>query len=371
MVGKNLGTKYLKTVKLFVKLWYILLLGKSGIQMKKTLIFTILMLLLPLSTFADELKTIELQKSEIWEFNRFNVFFENDLFSTTDSQYSSGEKFTLIYHVINPSNPLYDILYLDYGVTDEYVSFSIINQMYTPADLTQTALIEDDRPYAGWTYLEYGVHKSSKTNLRSLYLHVGMVGPASKTEEIQSIIHEVSESTPPKGWDNQLENELGVNLKYVQKWRFVPEDLGSFQSSFIPFVQADLGNIATKATGGLSARFGWNIPKDFGVSTIDSGGEVGVLVLDECERISRGDWSFSFNLNGYGSAVARDIFLDGNTFKDSHSVDKENFVAYLGFGFTVRYKNFVVDFIQTKSTPKFKQEKTIHTVGTVVASWLF
>lgn len=336
--------------------------------MNKFKLISIMFCILFFSTniFAEEVKS-----SENWELKRANLFFENDLFSTTDSQYSSGEKLSLLYQVINPSNPLYHLLYLDGGEYDTYVNFSLVNQMYTPADLTQTALIEDDRPYAGWTYFEYGLHKSSQTDLRSIYLHIGMVGPASKTEEIQEIIHEMTDSTPPKGWDNQLENELGINLKYVHKWRHVPEPLGSFETSFVPFVQGDLGNITIAATAGLSARFGWNIPKDFGVSTVDAGGEVGVLVLDECENMVKEDWSFSFNLSGYGSAIARDIFLDGNTFKDSHSVDKENFVAYLGFGFTARYKNFVLDFMQTKSTPKFEQENNIHTVGTIVVSWLY
>lgn len=357
------------------------MVGKSLVTklIMQKYIALLLLTLLSATLFANELidsslsepKQMTLADSENWEFNRFNIFFENDMFSTTDSQYSSGEKFGLLYHVLNPLNPLYDLLYLDEGIVDAYVSFALVNQMYTPADLTQTTLIEDDRPYAGWTYLEYGVHKSSREDLRSLYIQVGMVGPASKTEEIQKIIHKMTDSTPPEGWDNQLKNELGINLTYVHKWRFVPEPLGSFESSFVPFVQGDLGNISIKATGGVSARFGWNIPKDFGVSTIDSGGEIGVLVLDECKNMRQNKWSFSFNINAYGSAIARDIFLDGNTFKDSHSVDKENFLAYLGFGLSARYENIVVDFIQTKSTPKFKKEDSIHTVGTVVVSWIY
>jgi len=93
--------------------------------------------------------TLLADESESWELNRFNVFFENDLFSTTDSQYSSGEKFSLLYHVSNPSNPLYDLLYLDNGRNDVYVSFALVNQIYTPADLTDPDPIPDDRPYAG------------------------------------------------------------------------------------------------------------------------------------------------------------------------------------------------------------------------------
>ena len=332
-------------------------------------------MLLPMSGFANmqdgEIPQIKTGQEETWELCRLNVFFENDLFSTTDSQYSSGEKINVFYSVENATNPLYSLLFVDYGDYDSYVSFSLVNQIYTPADLTVKELIEDDRPYAGWTYAEYAIHKSSSRNLRSLYLHVGMVGPASKSEEIQKGIHEVTGSKPPQGWDNQLENELGVNLTYIHKWRFVPETFASLESSFIPFVQADLGNISTRAMGGMGVRFGWNIPKDYGVSAINTGGEVGVLVLDEHHDMQRKDWSFSFNLNGYGSAIARDIFLDGNTFKDSHSVDKENFVAYLGFGFSARYKSFVLDFMQTKSTPKFKEEDSIHTVGTLIGSWLY
>ena len=51
--------------------------------------------------------------NENWELYRFNLYFENDLFSTTDSQYSSGGKFSLIYRVDNPQSSFYDLLFLN------------------------------------------------------------------------------------------------------------------------------------------------------------------------------------------------------------------------------------------------------------------
>ena len=86
------------------------------------------------SVFAydtDNLMKATAENEESWELNRFDFFFENDLFSTTDSQYSSGEKLSLLYHVTNETNPLYKLLFLDYGNYDAYVSLSLINQIYT------------------------------------------------------------------------------------------------------------------------------------------------------------------------------------------------------------------------------------------------
>jgi len=154
------------------------------------------------------------------------------------------------------------------------MSFSLANQIYTPKDLNETVLIPDDRPYSGWTYAEVGVHKSSNTHLRSLYIQVGLIGPYSKSEQIQKTIHEITDSSPPMGWSNQLNNELGINLRYIHKWRFQPDTFYGIGTSFIPFVEGDLGNVAIQASAGMHMRIGWNIPQDFGVTSLDTGGEV-------------------------------------------------------------------------------------------------
>ena len=118
-------------------------------------------------------------------------------------------------------------------------------------------------------------------------------------------------------------------------------------------------------------RIGWNIPKDFGVSSLDTGGEVGIPINGEYNEMLKKAWSFSFNLSGAGSAVIRDIMLDGNSFKTSHSVEKNNFVGYLGYGFSIRYKSFMFEYINNVNSKKFVLEEKPHAVGTVVASWLF
>lgn len=330
-----------------------------------------------LSLYASEIVTVanntptEVSVQEEWELYRFNLYFENDLFSITDSQYSSGEKFNFIFRVDNPQSSFYDLLILDYGNEDVYMSFSLANQIYTPEDLSKTGLIAEDRPYTGWTYAEMGLHKSSNTHLRALYLQVGFIGPYSKSEEIQKTIHEITDSEPPMGWSNQLNNELGINLRYIHKWRFQPDTFYGIGTSFIPFVEGDLGNVSIQASAGAHMRIGWNIPQDFGVTSLDTGGEVGIPIKNGYKEMLNRNWSFSLNFNGAGSFVAHDITLDGNTFSSSHSVEKNNFVGYLGYGFSLRYRHFILEYIKNINSKKFKQEKKAHAVGTAVASWVF
>ena len=333
--------------------------------MKKILIIIAIVSAISLSLNASE------ETDDSWIFDRFSFYFEDDIYTQTDDGYSAGERFSFLYYIPNEDYLIYDALFLNFGDTYSYFTFAITNQIFTPTDTQRSDLIVDDRPYAGWTYLEAGIHKSSKNHLRSLSLQIGIVGKESLSEDIQNGVHKIIGSKHVYGWDNQLNNELGVNLKYTHKWLFNLKNKSSFEAHIVPFISGELGNIATKLTSGASARFGWNIPKDFGVSSIDIGADPGIPIYGEYKNMRKKAWSFSFNLLGAGSAVGRDIFLDGNTFSDSHSVEKETFVYYFGFGFTARYKNFVFDFIEINNSKKFKSESKGHGVGTMVVSWLF
>jgi len=315
--------------------------------------------------------TLLAEENTDWIFDRLNIYTENDKYFGTDDGYSNGARATALYFIPKEDYAVYDLLDYEDEKTYSYITFSLANQIFTPTNTSTTSLITDDRPYAGWTYFETAIHKTTRTYLRSLSLKVGAVGPASGTQEIQNKFHEFIDSDRVNGWGNQLHNELGLNLKYTQKWIYFIRNSSDLEASISPFASAELGNIAINATAGIMARIGWNIPKDYGVSSIDIGADPGIPVYGEYENMRAKPWSFSFNLIAKGSAIARDMFLDGNTFSNSHSVNIKHFVANYGTGFTLRYKNVVVDMMVVETTKQFDLQKETHGIGTMTLSLLF
>ena len=332
-----------------------------------------IVLLIFFTTFSLwSLESKAVAQNDEWILDRVNFYFEDDVYTHTDDGYSAGERLSFLWYIPDENYTIYDTLFLDYGPSYSYFTFALTNQIFTPTDTNSKTLIENDRPYAGWSYAEFGMHKSSKKHLRSLLIKIGIIGSSSYSKEIQNNFHALIGNDYTKGWGNQLNNEIGVNLKYTHKWMLLSKSNTLFESSLVPFVEGELGNIAINAKGGVNTRIGYNIPKDFSVSSIDYGADPGIPAYDEYQNMKKLPWSFSLNFSAAASVVERDIFLDGNSFGKSHSVEKEPFIYYYGFGFTVRYKDFSFDFIEIRNSKRFITEKSNgHGVGTMVFTWLF
>ena len=133
-----------------------------------------------------------------------------------------------------------------------------------------------------------------------------------------------------------------------------------------------LGNVYTYVNAGVEARMGWNIPPDFGISLIRPAGDATAPAGIHHPRLSA-DHSFGLNLFALinGRAVARDIFLDGNTFTESHSVDKRNFVVdfAVGVGFIIHH--YKISLTRVLRTEEFKGQKDDQSFGslTLSSSW--
>lgn len=314
----------------------------------------------------------------------FSVHFENDLFADTDQNYTNGIKLSWVSPDLTRfrdserlpdwSHQYIDLLpFINDQERERNIVFSVGQSIYTPEDTSRPGLIRDDRPYAGWLYFGTAFHSKKVSRLDSLEVQFGVVGPLSFAEEAQTLVHELRDLEKPKGWDHQLDFEPGLNFIYERKWRstLVGSDRG-LSVDIISHAGATLGNIQIYGNTGFELRAGWNLPGDFGTSPIRPGGDTNDPIHKRDPRRSR-DAAFGLHLFAYvdGRAVARDIFLDGNTFADSHSVDKRHFVADFAAGAAVIYDRFKLSFARVVRTREFHGQPSNHHFGSISLSYTF
>jgi len=306
-------------------------------------------------------------------------FLDNDLFGGTDQYYTNGAKLTWLFPDLDdysdcrflPGFVKKGAKKLPYGDRQEFkhnISLSIGQHMYTPVDIENKELIKEDRPYAGCTYLSFGLHNKTFYKMNSFILSVGMVGPSSLADKTQRFVHKVMDKIIPRGWDNQIKDEPFVQLSWEQKWRLFDRTYKyGFGSDFIPSINIMAGNAAI--IGGTSGelRFGYNLPGNFGTSLNRPAS--GVSEQAESNNVSKSflsDFRLYCSLGLGVNGVGRQIFLDGNSFKESHSVKKIPVVGEAGIGFTIFYKNLRATYSHIYRTQEFdKQQDKSQTYGAV------
>ena len=228
-------------------------------------------------------------------------------------------------------------------------NYAIGQKIFTPDNTEATELTVNDRPYAGYSYFSAAMlsRVSSQDSVDTgnlLEFTLGIVGPSALGEKVQTGYHDSIGIDRPNGWDNQLHDELGFGLSYARFWRHIKSS-GSVDYGMTPHVNLVLGNIYTYAATGVMFRFGTHLNNDLSPPNIRPG--FPGLSLFRPSRESNGYLFAGIE----GRAVARNIFLDGNTFRDSHSVDKKPLVGDFQFGFvfqTGRMRFSISNMIRTK-----------------------
>ena len=314
----------------------------------------------------------------------YSFTLDNDLFANRDRDYSNGFKAAwsspnvrsfadddCLPPWLQRAGQLFTQVYSP-TVEQGNVTFTFGQAMYTPRDKAATALILNDRPYAGWTYLGFGYNTRSKERLDSYEVNLGVVGPWSYAREAQRFVHRVRHLEQFQGWDNQLKNEFGAQLVFERKYRteFLqhPDSRTGFGLDVIPHFGFSLGNVATYANAGFELRAGWGLPDDFGTSPIRPAGD------NSAPRTTDGMSQFTRPIGAHlfasvdGRGVAHNIFLDGNTFRDSHSVNKKPFVADAAVGIAANFGVYKVAYVRVFRTQEFIGQQSAPRYGSITIS---
>lgn len=313
-----------------------------------------------------------------------SLYVENDLFFHTDRNYTSGVKLAWV----SPDLDSYDrdaclpdwvkpmnervrnmFGFSSIGAHERNMVITLGQEIYTPGDRARRDLILDDRPYAGWLHLGLGYNErrrpadSGIERLDSLEVNLGVVGPLALARFSQNLIHDLRGFERWDGWANQLRNEPGVQVIAERKFKGLYERR---KVDAIGHYGVSLGNVATHLNAGMEVRFGTDIPDDFGSSPVRPAGNnsaPGVYRRDVSGR--RGIHAFAaFDLR----AVARNIFLDGNSFRSSHSVTKEPLVADIALGVAAFAGAWKFSFGRVIRSKEFAGQTSRHAYGSFTLS---
>lgn len=295
-----------------------------------------------------------------------SVVYENDTFYNRDSHYTNGVRFSWIPGSVATPRWAIDIARaIPWFPREGEVlhGYSFGQNMYTPRDITLENPPQGERPYAGWLYGSVGLGVETGLQLDQVVLTLGMVGPASLAEQTQKAIHKLVNADDPEGWDHQLRNEPGLVLAWQRNWRaLVATTFVGNQFDITPHMGATVGNILTYGNVGLTVRYGGNLPLDYGPPRIQPG------LTGTSSFIPRPGIGWYVFAGVEGRAVARNLFLDGNSFRHGYSVEKKHWVGDLQFGGVLVWRKLRLSYTHVIRTREFDSQSEHDDFGSLAIS---
>ncbi len=296
----------------------------------------------------------------------YSLVFENDLFYRTDRDYTNGIELSWSpprdAEAAHPSF-LTGMLPAIFPQNDLRASYSLGQMMFTPEDTKTPNPPLTQRPYAGYLYGAVALTGTGDSTEDQLRLQLGMVGPASLAEDSQDLVHRIRGFALPQGWRTQLRDEPGLVLSYRHT-----RELAAFapQEEKIFDVAANyggaVGNVFDYAEAGAIARLGFNLPADSGPPQIDPARPGSRIYQPQADF---GAYVFS---GIQGRAIARNLFLDGNSFQSSRSVAKENFVGEVSVGGALAFRDFRLSFVHVFRSREYRTQQGFDQFGTLCLS---
>ncbi len=208
----------------------------------------------------------------------FTVLWENDvIYGKTDQYYTNGVRleYATLYDWRRFEGPVFDLIpevAREDGVFVED-AWVLAQNMYSPTNIARSDVIYGDRPYAGWTYLgkRYGISKAR--SYHSFELDLGVVGPNSQGDPVQTFVHEEITGSPTPHWGYQIPNFFAVRANYYYSRPITPASWSV--TDVAPFLDLNVGNVITSAGLGFTWRLGLlgaeqgHLPLERGVGRVD------------------------------------------------------------------------------------------------------
>jgi hypothetical protein len=208
------------------------------------------------------------------------------------------------------------------------------------------------RPSAGWLYLSDAARVLTARRVDELDVSIGVTGRPSLGEFTQTLVHRLAPAyNRPTDWSNQVGFEPGLIVRYEQRRRAEIVSNEPIGWDFIPRFGASVGNVSTEADVGFQTRIGWMLAHPWLPETP----KLRVAILAGASE----------------KAVARDLFLDGNTFPSGEHVGHEPFVTSGELSVELRYQWLMLTYRAQSDSRAYSRGPVWHPWASLVGGVTF
>ena len=296
---------------------------------------------------------------------------ENDAVSTqrgtSDRYYTSGLRLGYTTGTETVPGFLAEFGRFVWGDGVQRVSVDLSQSLFTPRDTQRLPADPRDRPYAGYLRASAALIHDTEQVRSIVGVSLGVIGPSALGRPVQNGFHSIVGDPPTRGWGSQLKDEPAFEVLLEQTYRLPLARLGPLETDALPAITAGVGTVRDYVQMGVSFRLGQGLASDFGAPRIRPGLSGG----DAYTPTQPFAWYVFGGVAGQG--VARDVFLDGSTFRDrSPSVGKKSFVGELQAGAAIMFAGVRVTYTHVWQTEQFRGQKAgLFNFGSLAASVRF
>jgi hypothetical protein len=226
---------------------------------------------------------------------------------------------------------------------------SLGQKIFTPG-VESADPVAGERPFAGWLYLRLEESIVSGRNGHRFAVEVGVTGKPSLAQANSQGLHDLIGFHQLVGWENQLRFEPGLSVGWDYDRRLTEAPFGSHNRVTVTRTTGlTLGNVLTEVHAGLTLDIGFGLRAG----------------APPCQP------RVNFFLSASERFVLRNLFLDGNTFTTSVSVDRRATVfAYTG-GVVFRLGRWHGGYSVTTSAKEYHTQSDRHAFSTFTVSYGF
>ncbi|RBO82181.1 hypothetical protein DFP76_1069 [Marinomonas aquiplantarum] len=308
--------------------------------------------------------------SPLFAINAASFTLDNDVFVGKDNGYTNG----LYFSIYNMQNNLRENIWVrplmwsmptQYG-TSRINIHSFGQSLMTAEDITQENPPANSLPYSGLLKYTNGHVVIGRRSANWVSTTLGIIGPSAKGKQTQTEFHKLIGAKKPMGWDTQLKDELVFSFNRGHVFRL----LASYNDTVDLLVggQLGLGTLKSDVNAGAVLRVGRNLSSSYATALLSSSRASNPIAI-------RNSWfAYAGALRHY---VFNQIVTDGNTFRDSRSIDYDHSYSVLVVGFSSSITDrsslsfaYQSSFSEDESLSS-KQTERLNKFGTLTLAWEF